>query len=191
MKRSHYHNKSLIICTQAQANPPPPRKNSLWSVVTPVTPARASLSSRAADLRTPHQQIGLGERIRPDKGGSLPLLLYLKSITPAFTFSISPQLSTLLFLSAVTVGLGQLPNRVPSCWIPPPPTHHWASVFDNAFMLEKGWESEAVVRGIPQKWCLRVVVFGCKPLGLGTFRKALNDSKRFGGFYPTVTKLDS
>lgn len=113
-KRRHYHNKSLFICTQAQAIPspaPPPPQNSLWSVVTPITPAKPSLSGQAADLRSPRQQIGLGEGLQPDKGGSLPLLIYLKSITLAFTFSAPPP--ALLPLSAVTVGLGQLPNRVP------------------------------------------------------------------------------
>lgn len=65
-------------------------QNSLWSVVAPIKPAKPSLSGHAADLRTPHQQIGLGEGLPPDKGGSLPLLLYLKSITLAFTFSAPP-----------------------------------------------------------------------------------------------------
>ncbi|KAK5858328.1 hypothetical protein PBY51_002476 [Eleginops maclovinus] len=63
-KRTHYHNKSLFICTQAQAipTPPPPppnkKKTSLWSAVTPIKPAKPSLSVQAADLRTPRQQIG-------------------------------------------------------------------------------------------------------------------------------------
>lgn len=36
-------------------------QNSLWSSVTPIMPAKPSLSGPAADLRTPRQQIGLGE----------------------------------------------------------------------------------------------------------------------------------
>lgn len=70
--------------------PPPLQKTSLWSWVTPIMPAKPSLSVQAADLRSPCQQIGLGEGLQPEKGGSLPPLLYLKSITLAFTFSISP-----------------------------------------------------------------------------------------------------
>lgn len=65
-------------------------QNSLWSVVTPIKPAKPSLSGQAADLRTPRQQIGLGEGLPPDKGALLPPLLYLKSITLAFTFSVPP-----------------------------------------------------------------------------------------------------
>lgn len=151
-KRTHYHNKSLFICTQAQAiptpPPTPPQKNSLWSVVTPIKPAKPSLSGRAADLRTPRQQIGLGEGLQPDKGGSLPLLLYLKSITLAFTFSVSPHLPpspaplpALLSLSAVTVGLGQLPNRVPMLNRQSPPfqdeSHPGHTVSDKAVMWGK------------------------------------------------------
>ncbi|KAM7374680.1 hypothetical protein PAMP_007325 [Pampus punctatissimus] len=83
-------------------------QNSLWFVVTPIKPAKPSLSGQAADLRTPRQQIGLGEGLQPDKGGFLPLLFYLKSITLAFTFS-NP-LPLLFSLSVVTVGLGQLPT---------------------------------------------------------------------------------
>lgn len=75
-------------------------QNSLWSVVTPIKPAKPSLSGEAADLRTPRQQIELGEGLQPDKGGSLPLLFYLKSITLAFTFSSDS-------------GLGPAPHRVP------------------------------------------------------------------------------
>lgn len=114
-KRKHYHNKSLFICTQAQAilSPPPPQ-NSLWSVGTPIKPAKPSLSSQAADLRTPRQQIGLGEGLQSDKGGSLPLLLYLKSITQAFTFSAPhppPSPCPALLVSSDS-GLGPAPHRV-------------------------------------------------------------------------------
>lgn len=68
-------------------HPHPHTQNSLWSVVTPITSAKPSLSAQAVDLRTPHQQIGLGEGLKTDKEESLPLLLYLKSITLAFTFN--------------------------------------------------------------------------------------------------------
>lgn len=47
-------------------------QNSLWSIVTPINLAKPSLSGQAADLRTPRQQIGLGEGLQPDKGGSSP-----------------------------------------------------------------------------------------------------------------------
>lgn len=89
-------------------------QNSLWSVVTPIKPAKLSLSSQAADLRTPRQQIGLGEGLQPDKGGSLPLLLYLKSITQAFTFSVSPPHlpPCLPLLVSSDSGLGPAPHRV-------------------------------------------------------------------------------
>lgn len=113
-KRRHYHNKSLFICTQAQAIPspaPPPPQNSLWSVVTPITPAKPSLSGQAADLRSPRQQIGLGEGLQPDKGGSLPLLIYLKSITLAFTFSAPPPCPPSLVSS--DSGLGPAPQQSP------------------------------------------------------------------------------
>lgn len=81
-------------------------QNSLWSIVTPIKPAKPSLSGQAADLRTPRQQIGLGEGLQPDKGGYLPLLFYLKSITLAFTFSTPPP------SVSSDSGLGPAPHRV-------------------------------------------------------------------------------
>lgn len=57
-KRRHYHNKGPFICTQAlptaaaAAAPRGGKKPSPWSVVTPITPAKPSLSGAAADLRS-------------------------------------------------------------------------------------------------------------------------------------------
>lgn len=55
-KRRHYHNKGPFICTQAlptaAAAPRGGKKTSPWSVVTPITPAKPSLSGAAADLRS-------------------------------------------------------------------------------------------------------------------------------------------
>lgn len=86
----------IIIRASSFAQRPKPSphqhpQNSLWSVVTPIKPAKPSLSGQAADLQTPRQQIGLGEGLQPDKGLYRPLLLHLKSITLAFTISVPPR----------------------------------------------------------------------------------------------------
>lgn len=83
-------------------------QNSLWSVVTPIKPAKPSLSSQAADLRTSRQQIGLGEGLQPDKGGSSPFFSILNQ-SNWFSHSVPPP--CFLSLSTVTVGLGQLPTE--------------------------------------------------------------------------------
>lgn len=83
-------------------------QNSLWSVVTPINLAKPSLSGQAADLRTPHQQIGLGEGLQPDKGGSSPSPLFEINHTG---FHIQYPPPCLPSLSAMTVGLGQLPTE--------------------------------------------------------------------------------
>lgn len=119
------------LCPHQQP-PPKEKKNSLWSVVTPITPAKPSLSGEAADLRTPHQQIGLGEGLGPDKRGAPPPSSLFEINHTGFHIQCPPhhhqqQPPTfppplLSSLQAVTLGLSQLPNRVP-CWIlsPPPP----------------------------------------------------------------------
>lgn len=135
-------NRASLICTQPHANPPPhTHTDFFWSVVTPITPARPSLSSQAADLRTPHQQIGLGEGTQPDKGGSLPLPLYLKSITLAFTFSIYPPTPPPALFFSSDSGLGPAPQQSPLMLDPPAlRSHRGASVFDNAFVFRlKEW----------------------------------------------------
>lgn len=125
------------LCPHQQ--PPPKEKNSLWSVVTPITPAKPSLSGEAADLRTPHQQIGLGEGLGPDKRGPLPLLLYLKSITLAFTFSAPPPPPTTTthlppspaFLPPSSdTGLEPAPQQSPMLNPqPPPPLMGWVPLW--------------------------------------------------------------
>lgn len=95
-KRRHYHNKGPFICTQAlptaAAAPRGGKKTSPWSVVTPITPAKPSLSDAAVDLRSASPAAWTGCRTKEEP---LPLLLYLKSITLAFTFSVLPPLPLL------------------------------------------------------------------------------------------------
>lgn len=85
---------------------PPP--NSLWSVVTPIKPAKLSLSSQAADLRTYCQQIWLGEGLHGDNRCPSPSSLIWNQ-SHRLSHSVSPTLPMLL---SSDTGLGPAPNRV-------------------------------------------------------------------------------
>lgn len=122
-KRRHYHNKGPFICTQAlptaAAAPRGGKKTSPWSAVTPITPAKPSLSDAAADLRSSSPAAWTGCRTKEEP---LPPLLYLKSITLAFTFSVlppslasSPIESPALLLRSPPVG-AQLWMQCLCCW---------------------------------------------------------------------------
>lgn len=83
-------------------------QNSLWSVVTPIKPAKLSLSSQAADLRTYCQQIWLGEGLRADNRCPSPSSPIWNQ-SHRLSHSVSPTLPVLL---SSDTGLGPAPNRV-------------------------------------------------------------------------------
>lgn len=94
-KRTHYHNKSLFICTQAQTSPPtPPQKKKTPSGLQSYPLSRQSLHCPAGPrtwglLATRLSWVkGYSQTIKgpPPPTTTTTASLYLKSITQAFAF---------------------------------------------------------------------------------------------------------